>query len=39
MEFSQSAILAGVIGLGLLVSLVWAGFLGFEVFKLVASLI
>jgi hypothetical protein len=39
MESLQSAILAGMIGLGLLVSLVWAGFLSLEAFKLVASLI
>jgi hypothetical protein len=39
MESFQSAILAGVIGLGLLASLVWAGFISFEAFKFVASFI
>jgi hypothetical protein len=39
MESFQSAILAGLIGLGLLVSLIWAGFLGFEAFKFLTSFI
>jgi hypothetical protein len=39
MESLQSAILAGMIGLGLFVSLVWAGFLSFEAFKLVGLMI
>ena len=38
-ESFQSAILGGMIGLGLFVSLVWVGFLSFEAFKLVGSLI
>jgi hypothetical protein len=39
MESFQSAISTGLIGLGFLVSLVWAGFLGFEAFKFLTSFI